>query len=608
MSSVFYDLWQQLLASPEVLGVTAAVLLAAVFGFVFWARPAFNSIESSLKRVDLAIANTAHWPSTSSWQDRAKKLKDPIVQEAWQESQSRVVAVEQPDGTTQFATFGSLRDIWNPQALVGRSINLPLAEAIPNLLVGVGLLLTFLFLTLAIVSATAALQPLTGAETTSLRAPKGDPSRPADGSVRPPQTTKAIDGAIKDLLASAGAKFLTSLVGLLASIGWTFALRLRMRRIDQLCDSIVSRLARLAPPDAGERLATAQVALDNASMQSAEDRVALLEEVLKESREQTGVLKRFETDLAVAIGRAVNAGLTPQFEEMTRRLTASIDQLTERMASINQGALEKMFDKMLAELSAILKKATDSEIAQLKETLSRLAALINAAGDKLGKSGEQASQSLAELVERIVEVAKRLDEASQGILNSSQAFAGSVDGLSQTVDQASVAGRAGREFFTNAVERGAEQITRFRDAAQILESTVADMGRVAAGMEEAVEAIEGLAAEQREVVHAVREATPNAMRSIGEVVGSLKESIAATGASMNQVRDSMRQTAAALEQTVGEIQGGVSDYSRTVADLHQKMDGYLARAIGNLGNKITSLEEVLEELSEVIARLNMKGR
>jgi len=607
MDAVFLQLWRQLLASPEVLGLTLAVLLAAWFGFFFWARPAFNSIASSLERLNRPLADAEGWSSTDSLVDSVKVL-DPTVQDAWQDSRARVIAIERPAGGTQFATLGSLRDVWNPQSLVGRSINLPLAEAIPNLLVGVGLLLTFFFLTLAIVSATAALQPVTSAESRSVVEPPADPSRRPEGALPQPQTTKAIDGAINDLLSSAGAKFLTSLAGLLASIGWTFALRLRMRRVDQLCDSIVNCLSRLAPPDAGERLATAQVALGNASKQSAEDHVALLEEVLNESREQTGVLKRFETDLAVAIGRAINAGLTPQFEEMTRRLTASIDQLTERMASINQGALEKMFDKMLAELSAILKKATDSEIAQLKESLSRLAALIEAAGVKFGETGEQANRTMAGLIQQVLEVAKRLDEASQGILNTSQAFAASVDGLSQTVDQASAAGRTGREFFTNAVERGAEQITRFRDAAQMLESTVADMGRVAAGMDEAVDAIGDLAVEQREVVHAVRDATPNAMRSIGEVVGSLKEAIAATGASMNQVRESMRQTAAVLEQTVGEIQGGVSDYSRTVADLHQKMDGYLARAIGNLGNKITSLEEVLEELSEVVVRLNMTGR
>ena len=55
------------------------------------------------------------------------------------------------------AMFGSPRDVWAPSRLLGRTINLQLAEATPNLLVGVGLLFTFLFLTVALTQATGAL-------------------------------------------------------------------------------------------------------------------------------------------------------------------------------------------------------------------------------------------------------------------------------------------------------------------------------------------------------------------------------------------------------------------------------------------------------------------
>jgi hypothetical protein len=98
--------------------------------------------------------------------------KYPALEPAWRETEERVIPL--PLGERQIhVMFGAPRDIWNARHLLSRQINLPLAEAIPNLLVGLGLLFTFFFLTLALTQATNALVDQSARQTDLLEATRG---------------------------------------------------------------------------------------------------------------------------------------------------------------------------------------------------------------------------------------------------------------------------------------------------------------------------------------------------------------------------------------------------------------------------------------------------
>lgn len=121
------------------------------------------------------------------------------------ETEARVLSLPHGQRTISVRS-GSPRDPWSMNRLLARQINVPLADAVPNLLVGIGLLLTFFFLTLALTAATYALVTQSGPQTDLLK-------------------------ATRDLLSAAGAKFSTSLAGLLASIVWAVLARRRMARL-----------------------------------------------------------------------------------------------------------------------------------------------------------------------------------------------------------------------------------------------------------------------------------------------------------------------------------------------------------------------------------------
>lgn len=281
------------LFQPAVLAICAGMLLAGMLAWLLWARPHLAGTRRDLQRLADALegcerdgdSNAAVAPllQNKSW-----------LRAAWKASKSRLIAVG-PASSKRRVLLGSVSDLWQPERLLHKRFNFALFEAVPNIAVGVGLFFTFLFLTFALTNATAALA--------------------GTASANPVEATK-------DLLGSAGGKFLSSLAGLLVSLTWTFLGRHAMAELERSAGRVVEAIESHWPPvgaeiavleqldqlqQMGVRLAqqheTQRVLLEKLGSvdeklgqqhDTEKDQLALTEEILGEEREQTGVLKRFE--------------------------------------------------------------------------------------------------------------------------------------------------------------------------------------------------------------------------------------------------------------------------------------------------------------------------
>jgi hypothetical protein len=588
-----------------VLAVVLGILGGALILYWVWFRAASASIERSL--LDLAQAlrqSGGGWTAAKAATKDAQYIQ-PAVLSAWDETESRVVELNTFAGP-RHAMLGLPRDIWSPGSLLGRRINSQLADAVPNLLVGIGLLMTFFFLTIAI---TEAMVPLKG----------------ATGTV----SKEAIDNATSGLLGAAGAKFTTSLAGLLASILWTFFSKRWIARIGLACEELLRVLSGIVSPDAAELVfqtqinqadtsilkSNSQIGLVEKLLVEAEDqgdlvqkmtdlsehRQTVIEELLEQARDQTGTLKRFETDLAVSIATAINTSFTPKFEEMTERLIGAIDGLSNRLGTMNQDALRKMTE----DFSAMLQKMTDAELGQLKESLEKLSEKLSNAGavviDGAKEAGASFGKAATDLTTEVDKVALRLSAAATTLADTAETFDSSLIRLKETVDQASDSGGKGVEIFERAIKDGQQILVHLDTTGSTIRSASEALSQMSGRVGDAVDSIDEVATSQREVIADLKSAMPVVLHSINSVVATLKTTIDATESSMNGAKDAMTSVADTLGNTVSQITSGVTEYSRTVADLHQKMDNHFAKAVGSLGQQIESLEGGVEELSEALS-------
>lgn len=645
------QLASELIARSPAVWIVAVLLMAGAAWFYWrWFRPHVNALQESLSK--LALSLDVPGDGWSSVRESARNVSEThdAVKSAWSETEERVIHLSMGDKPI-YVMFGSPRDIWSGSGLLARSMNLGLAEAVPNLLVGIGLLCTFFFLTLALVEVLPALDPVKGQAGTQ--------------------------GAVFELLKAAGAKFVTSLAGLLASVLWAIGLRRQISGLDRSAERVLSQVTRLVRSGGGELVMDSQLRTlqdlgqstgdvkksmrdqvqatelgigktvqliglaDNmlletrhqvndlkqfqqsivqttddlrqvsrehlSSTQSIEikagEQVPLLEEMLNEAREQSGTFKRFETDLAVSLAGAITQAFSPQMDAMTNRLIASIDGLSNKLGSMNQEALEKM----LTDFSGQLRQATSSEMDQLRTTLQDLSDRLSKVSVDIGTSAGKAAQDLTDagagLSENFGAVAGRLSEASSSLSESTRGLSTAMSGLDSTIVQAATLGSHGAAFVTGALQTGENVFSRLQTTSQDLGQAVLAIDKAAGVLAEAVDSVEEVAREQKNTATIVKEAVPEAAAAVHRVTDLLASSVRETALTMEQVKSSMTSTADTLGKTVAQITTGVTEYSATVAELHRTMDEKMAQAIGSLDKSVEDLSEATEELSETLSGL-----
>lgn len=593
-------LFSFLTTSPEAVVAALLICLSAWGGYLKWYKSKKKILLEELKRLSTELTK-----KDQDWEEIKNRLDEviessPHIKDAWRETESRIIKISTA-GDNKYLMYGVPRDLWNAPSLLSRNFNLALADAVPNILVGIGLLFTFGFLSWALMGTTAALTEAS--------------------------TSKATEAAISQLLQIAGSKFLTSLAGLGASIAWTYFFRRSVNELSAACDDFLLALSKVISPAGGETITLHQLAVADQNQQSSNDSNALIEELLNEAREQTGTFKRFETDLAVSLAGAINQAFTPQMQAMTERLVASIEGLSDKLGTMNQEALKTM----LNDFTGMLKQATDSEMTQLQQTLQELTNQLHGAGSvleiqsgmaanailnagvemqtQLKGAGETLSAQTAQvttmihnagtqLAARTQEISEKLVQGADQLEQASASISLGFKDLGAVVEQASVKGKEGIAQIHGALEKADFTVKQLSQTASGLSDAAQGLAETGALVSNMVDNVHELAREQRAVVLSVKEVAPNAMAAVERVTEVLDQAAAQTLSSMQQTRQAMESTATALGKTVSSITEGVGVYSTQVAELHRQMDGHLAKAVGSFDQGVKDLSEVVEDLTE----------
>lgn len=258
---------------------------------------------------------------------------------------------------------------------------------------------------------------------------------------------------------------------------------------------------------------------------------------------------------------------------------------------------------MLDDFAAMLKKATESEMNQLQQTLKELADKLQIAGGSLGEGGVKAGDAINEasalLVSRVQEISENLAKGASNMDDAAAAIKLAMNELEVTVLEASNIGKRGALFVNEALEKAGETVERLGSVSGGLVEASHAMESVGGKIANVVDTVEELSKEQRAVVLAVREVAPTALAAVERVSGVLDQAANQTLGVMQQTKQSMESTAATLSKTVASITEGVTVYTNQVAELHRQMDGQLAKAVGSFDKGVSELADSVEELSDV---------
>ncbi len=595
--------WAALFGNWLVIGsLSIAILLWAVFSAAFLHAGVYRlrrAVGQSSIRLAATPANAREF--AASYESVATALQDaPILGPAWRDWSATAITPDSAGmpvrSTSRPNTYFSL------ELLRHCRINPRFHANMPNLLVGVGLLLTFAGLAIALSAA---------------------------GSIADQSVSSADrQSGLKNLLDVASAKFVTSLVGLLCSLGYTIFRGNELAKAERVLDRFLAALEERIP------LATP------ATLQAEAN--ALLEKSLT-------VQTQFATEVALNIGGRLDSALDQRLGEHIGPLREAIERLSEGIGTKSEDTLRTLLEQFREMLQGSAQQhmekvasalaETSSAIEQIRGGLAEAAARMASAADQIaeqmGRNAEQAMSRITQQMEGLVEQLRTLAERSRSagndamaqaasrIAEAGESFGAAARSISTSLEQtvAGITERLGGEAEA-ATRRMTEELTRAIGAMRELaeqnntaghEATQAMADRIAqaaAGFERsAAQVSEALASGAGDaagrLTGAVEELKEHFVRLVAELSGNMEKA----GSQFEQrgrdgaaaLADAAQAAAASLRtggQESGEaLRAGGTDASRGI----QTAAGELATPLRELGLRVAGLQSEALDLGRALA-------
>jgi methyl-accepting chemotaxis protein len=469
----------------------------------------------------------------------------------------------------------------------GCGLHYSLWQAIPNYMIGIGLVFTFLGLV-------AALREATGTIGT------------AGGDVA------AMQEPLRKLLVTAGNKFLISIAALSSSIILSFVVNRGLRRLDHAFRAVCDRIEELSVFRPIE---------------------AVAEEQLRLQRAQAAETKTFMSDIGMQMVDTLASRLDAKMAESLRRaiepLQHSVDRLASGLGQQNTDALAKMVEAFrrqfeqgagsemqgvaatLRDLRQVLDdtgKNLNAQIGSLGTHLHQMAGSFNEGALGIMQQFERGTQKASD---HLAEGAKRTIEGmGEQMTASSAEFSARLEQAANALGAAlgPLEGRLGAlETVIDKVGHSVDsQVTAFgrvnaetRQTGEALSILVASLGQASRPIEDAArqmrETTTALDGMQRSLGQASEQNRELAER-LGRVSGELERSWTAYA-------DRFEQVDSQLERVFKEFLEGTRAYQALVKDFNADLDRSLGSALKNLGGGIKELGETLDEHADTLREL-----
>ena len=300
------------------------LLVGLVLGLRFWLlqmRPlfaAFDAVDNQVRR----HADARAFAQAFKEVDRA--LSEPaFLRHGWQEFRATLIHPEKGDDEPIRYTLRPSAYL-HVGAVESGGVNLQLQKALPNFFVGFGLLFTFIGLVAALFF--------------------------ANQGVASPNIAVAQE-ALRNLLHAATFKFLTSVAGMVVSLGMAIANRVLLQRLHNrfvdLCEALEHRLAFISAESIG---------------------YVQYQETVRQSRQLADFRATYADEVATALGRA------------QAPLAASMEHLADNLKDVNKEALSQMAREFIEALNQTAAKELNAIAATLDQLNRQMVGLIEHLG------------------------------------------------------------------------------------------------------------------------------------------------------------------------------------------------------------------------------------
>jgi len=613
------------------------ILLLAATVLVFALTRAAKRNERGLLKAHRAVRDLPGPATYESLEIVGSHLTfDTMLEAQWQEFREGVVAVARGDSASMFNTlaFGDfVKDDAYLYTIQAGKFRFPVLHRIPGFCTGVGILGTFTGITFALMQLSGVLEQGGGAG-------------------------GALVKEMPQLVQSLSSAFITSIMGVLVSLGVTLIVSNReshvLAELDSLREAIDRHIVRVTPQSL------------------LEEQYRLLEQIHQEARESRSNLQTIADDLAEKIGESMNDVLLPQLQAITEAVrnqvqnaesssTQQARRFTDEMVSQLTGSLSTSFASMGDTVNASTQRLTDvgeqlaTVVTQAQDTAQQQRALMDASTEAVRSAQDGARQAASEIhdmqslgtqltklseniglqVNRTVQLQEeqgreRLDaekhskRAAESMASSSarqEQAAGkaleAAERLAQTMGQL----QATVQSLTSSTSSAAAQVERSSTAlvqrtaheqklVADLKTAAATMSSTMASSTPALQAFERVAekmGDQEQQLHLLSARMSDLVDTVGGAGKELAEKLSSVQTSMHESATSMNTMLSGLQAWNDEANSAIKQFGvgvrQVIEESLQEYDKSLAGAVSQLQGSLEDFGEIAEELAETSRRI-----
>jgi hypothetical protein len=536
------------------LGACAAGLLLAFF-LLYWVWVGFSLMRA--RRTVTRSKSMTDFAAAYENNVYPRLLNHPLIGHAWKEFDETLLKGGPVIGNTvrpsSFVNFGIARE---------KLFGLKMMPSIPGYFVGVGLLLTFIGIVLALSKAGEAT---------------------AGGS------SEEMQAAMSDLLRIASFKFSTSIAGLGASIVLAFFFKVFTigieRAFSAFNDAVEQRLRYTAPQSI----------------------TAEMNEAMKEQRDE---LKAINSEQFFGrMGREISPQIQSAFTNAIAPVTESIAGAVDRLSSNSQDGMQELIHQFTASVQG----GAGVEMRELGETLRVLQTTIADTQRGLGSSGEDFARRMSEAAENlnrlVSEASGRLGESAE---QQRAGLAEAVSALRATFERANA--QVDQDLGQSAASASAKVEAAM---GKVMERLEGQLGSFMAGLTSFQEAMTGNVGETQAQIRAAQEggvamvarASEEAARALetgfATALQRLNEEVSRLETALSQGAASMTHQAAAIGDATSQTRLVSDAFAKTAQDVRvaalplaqssEKIAAATTAMTASLGNATTSLIESQQE-------------
>lgn len=334
-----------------------------------------------------------------------------------------------------------------------------------------------------------------------------------------------------------------------------------------------------------------------------------IREILKNNEEQSSALKSFTTDLALkvvddALAELVEKNMLPSIEKIekkTESIETKMDDISKNITSPATDMIQKVIGELQSSMSAIMEEFKNSLSGSATQELENLAKSLGTATETMGKFPNDMNDISNTLKGTIEEVKKTIKEISSISVNNNvkavKDMKQQIESASASINQAIQNTKTIIENLTQSSERSSQDVVnKLAEATEKMSETLnRTIDRISRSVTDSMSNITNDITDKQTDLLALQEGTTAQTQ---KMLGTFNEGVT----QLNQINGSIKETLGLFKQMQTQMNNSTVNMQTITGNLKAASDAF-QKGQENYTNKILGLQEEIRKNVEVVGEL-----